>query len=351
VSPRPLLVTDDDAVLDHLLGLVHAAGLEPSVARDAASAAGAWTTAPVVVLDVGLAEAGLAVGLPRRPGLVVVVPDGDARPDVWPLALRLGAEEVACLPDSDAWLRQRVAEAAVGTGRARVVAVTGACGGAGSSTLAVALAVTAVADGLDAVLVDADPWGGGLDLLLGAEGTPGVRWHDLAQTSGRVARGSVVPALPRSDDLPVLAWGRGTPQSVPTEAFDHVVDGVSGGGDLVVVDLGRGSVFTRSAVGRSDTVLLVATARLRAVAAAAQLLAVTGEQHDVRLLVRSEGRHGLDPTDLAEALGLPLAGIVPRDTRRAEDEEFGVAPALARRSGLARLCGSLLRDLDLGRAA
>lgn len=344
MTARPLLVTDDDAALDHLLGLVHAAGAEPSVARGAATVAGDWTAAPLVVLDARLAEGVLAAGLPRRPGLVVVVPDGVTGSEVWPLAVRLGAEEVACLPESDTWLQERVAEAATGPVRASVVTVAGACGGAGASTLAAALATSAVEEGLDTVLVDADPWGGGLDLLVGAEGAPGVRWHDLAETSGRVARGSVVSALPRSDGLPVLSWARGAPQAVPVQAFDRVVDSVSRGGDLVVVDLGRGSPFTVPAVQRADTVLLVATARLRAVAGAGQLLAAAADAPDVRLLVRGHGRHGLDPADVAEALGLPLAGLVPRDSRRAEEEEYGLPPGLARRSGLGRLCRALLRD-------
>jgi Flp pilus assembly CpaE family ATPase len=149
----------------------------------------------------------------------------------------------------------------------------------------------------------------------------------------------------------VLAWGRGAPRSVSPAAFDSVVEGVARGGDLVVIDLGRGSPFSAEALGRADTVLVVAPSRLRAVAAGAQLLALTREGQDVRLLVRADGRGGLDPLDLSDALGLPLGGIVPRDSRREEDEEYGVAPGLTGRGGLARLCRALLRGVPSSRAA
>ena len=80
--------------------------------------------------------------------------------------------------------------------RGEVVAVIGGCGGAGASLFAVALAQAAT----DALLVDLDPWGGGIDLLVGGEATPGLRWPDLALQGGRLnwsvgARGAA--ATPR----------------------------------------------------------------------------------------------------------------------------------------------------------
>ena len=49
--------------------------------------------------------------------------------------------------------------------RGAVIAVIGGRGGAGASVFATALAHSAT----EALLVDLDPWGGGIDLLLGAE--------------------------------------------------------------------------------------------------------------------------------------------------------------------------------------
>ena len=58
---------------------------------------------------------------------------------------------------------------------AQVIVVVGARGGAGASSLAVALAQSSAQEGKRTVLLDADELGGGIDLVLGAEGHRGVR--------------------------------------------------------------------------------------------------------------------------------------------------------------------------------
>lgn len=361
---RPLLVTDDEWLLDHLLGVTARLGLDPDVAPDPEGARARWSVASAVLVDARFAGRCAGAGLSHRSGIVVVQPDagGELGSDGWRAALRLGAQEVVRLPEADLWLGQWLQEQAVdpelpGVG-SRVVTVAGTPGGAGASTLAGALAGVAHRQGLDTVLVDADPWGGGIDLLLGAESAPGIRWRDLADTAGRLARGSVVPALPTSDGLPVLAWDRAEPAELDPDVYRAVLSAVRRGGDLVVVDLGRASPFTEATLGLTDELWLVALPRLRAVAAAGRLLAglagvahlqspARGEPALVpRLVVRSDGRDQLDPLDLAEALGARFVGAVPRERRRAEDEELGVPPALASHGGLARFCRQLLAGPD-----
>ena len=75
------------------------------------------------------------------------------------------------------------AEAARDDGRrGAVIAVIGGRGGAGASVFATALAQSAP----DALLIDADPWSGGIDLVLGTESETGLRWPDLALQGGRL---------------------------------------------------------------------------------------------------------------------------------------------------------------------
>src|SRR5437764_410659 len=79
----------------------------------------------------------------------------------WAAAVELGAERVADLPDDEAWLLARVAgavRAPVEDGRLAVVG--GSCGGAGASTVAAALALTAATAADGVLLVDADPVAG-----------------------------------------------------------------------------------------------------------------------------------------------------------------------------------------------
>ena len=82
----------------------------------------------------------------------------------------------------------------------------GRSGGAGASTLAAALAQHARDAGSRAVLVDLDPLGGGLDLMLGAETATGARWDELAGITGRVDDRVLLDALPSADGLPLLSW-------------------------------------------------------------------------------------------------------------------------------------------------
>lgn len=101
--------------------------------------------------------------------------------------------------------------------------------------LAVALAQAAAA----ALLVDLDPWGGGLDLLVGGENTPGLRWPDLALQGGRLTWSAVREALPRHRGVSLLSGTRRgwEPDAGPVHA---VVDAGKRGGVTVVCDLPGG---------------------------------------------------------------------------------------------------------------
>ena len=75
-----------------------------------------------------------------------------------------------------------------------IVGVTGARGGAGASILASMLALTAARQGLRPLLVDGDPLGGGLDLMLGLEQADGLRCSGLAGRPSLTREAAVTPA-------------------------------------------------------------------------------------------------------------------------------------------------------------
>ena len=60
----------------------------------------------------------------------------------------------------------------------------------------------------EALLVDVDPWGGGIDLALGGEADAGLRWPDLAVQGGRLDYAALRDALPARDGVTVLSAGR-----------------------------------------------------------------------------------------------------------------------------------------------
>jgi secretion/DNA translocation related CpaE-like protein len=213
--------------------------------------------------------------------------------------------------------------------------------------LAAGLAVTAARQGLRPLLVDADPLGGGLDLVVGHEGSAGLRWPDLAGTAGRVNPPALFDALPRVGQLWLLSWDRGDVLNVPPDAVDAAIDAGRRGSDLVVIDLPRRpDEAALHALQAADAVYMVVPAEVRACAAAARVLTMV-RQHtaDLRCVVRGPAPAGLRSRDLAAALGLPLAGVLRPDPGLAAALDRGEAPAGNGRGHLAELCRRLLSDL------
>lgn len=356
--PRPLILTTDQQLLDELLRLAVAAGVDAEVAADPGAVRRSWRGAPLVLVGSDRAAEVARRDLPRRAGTILVGRDPDDG-GVWQQALLIGAEQVAILPDCEGWLAERLADAAEGPRAAgRTVCVIGGRGGAGASTLATALAVTAANRGLPTTLIDGDPLGGGLDFLLGEEHADGFRWPDLAEVRGRVTAAALRRALPAFGPLSLLSWDRGKVLRVPPEAMRVALAAGRRGSELVVVDLPRqhpdlGSPhWCEPALVAGGPVLVVVPADVRSVAAAARVVAAL-EEHatDLRVVVRGPSPADLSPQMIAASLGLPLAGSLRPEPKRASRQERGEPPALQHRSPLAAFCGRFLDSLMLGAAA
>ncbi|MEV7418712.1 septum site-determining protein Ssd [Streptomyces sp. NPDC089919] len=341
----PLIVTEDPELLDDLLRLCAAAGAEARVHHSVPEQSGgppggfgaglaAWESAPLVL--VGDDAAARVRGAPRRGGLVLVG-RGPDDPLLWQAGVELGAERVLRLPESEAWLVDRIADGAEGGGRpALAVGVIGGRGGAGASTLACALAVGAARAGERAMLIDADPLGGGLDVLLGGEHAEGLRWPDFAGSRGRVGGGALADSLPELHALRVLSWDRGEPVVVPPAAMRSVLAAARRRGGAVVVDLPRRlDEGVAEVLAQLDLTLLVVPAEVRAVAAASRVAAAArGMARDLRIVVRGPCPPGLDAEAVAGLLGLPLAGELPVEAGL--EAEGAQPPGVRARGPLAR---------------
>lgn len=344
-----LFIGTDEALAAACRTVAAAAGVGLDVREAAPADDGLWSVAPLV-----LVSAGCPVEAPRRPGVVVVAraPVGDS---VWQDAVDLGAEHVAVLPDAEGWLAQRMVEA-VETRRAqgRVVGVVAGCGGAGASVLACGLARCSARAGVECVLVDADPLGGGIDLALGAEELAGMRWDDLSSVRGRLQPGMLAGLLPQVDGVRVLSFARHADQAtdVPPDAMRAVLTSARAQAEVVIVDLPRqfgpqDGDAAAVARGVCDVVFLVVPAHVRAAAAGVAVLArLNASVGDVRLVVRRI-RGGLDPRAVADALAAPLAAVLPSDAAVAAALDRGEPADLNSRGPLSRTCSALLDDLQL----
>ena len=349
---RGLVMMSDPELLDGVLRLAAAAGCELHRVLDAAQARPHWVSSPLVLLDAPAAQHCGAAGLIRRGG-VVVAARGTPPSDVWRHAVAVGAEHVVSLPDAEAWLVATLTEASEGRHRGGgVLAVVGGRGGAGASVFAVAVAVTAVRDGDRVLLVDCDPLGGGLDLVLGAEDLGGLRWPDIGVGGGRVPATALHAALPAPPvgrqgrgELGVLSCGRSAHGPTPA-AVTSVLDAGRRGGDTVVCDLPRYPTDAAvAALAAADLTLLVVPADVRSSAAAARVAEVLAEHGGaVRLVVRGPSPGGVEAEEIARALGLPLLVAMRPEPGIAQSLERGSAPGRPR-GPLARAARSALAEL------
>jgi secretion/DNA translocation related CpaE-like protein len=266
----------------------------------------AWAAASAVLLDREGASRCATLAMTRRARVFVI---GREQPSAaeWPIMIAVGAQRILTLPAEEADLVAILADAAeAGRGvqrRGAIVAVVGARGGAGASVFAAAIAHSAT----DPLLVDVDPWGGGLDLMLGSEDSPGLRWPELALQSGRVGWTALRAALPVHHGIAVLSAGRAGGR-VDAAALDAVVDAGSRGGATVVCDLPRRDTpAVETALASADLVVLVASADVRSCASAASIGGwLVAANANVGLVVRGPAPGGLTAADVARAAGLPL---------------------------------------------
>ncbi|WP_329300937.1 septum formation initiator [Streptomyces sp. NBC_00659] len=331
----PLIVTEDVDLLDDLLRLCAAAGARPEVHHGIPERRGSWEAAPLVL--VGDDAAPRVRGAARRRGVVLVGRDQDDS-GVWRRAVEIGADHVLVLPDGEQWLVDRIADVAEGVGRpALTVGVLGGRGGAGASTLACALAVTSAREGKRTLLVDADPLGGGLDVLLGGETAEGLRWPAFAASRGRVGGGALEESLPRLHALRVLSWDRSDAVIVPPQAVRAVLAAARRRGGAVVVDLPRRiDEGVAEILAQLDMGLLVVPADLRSIAAAGRVASAVGMVlRDLRIVVRGPCAPGLDDREVARLLDLPLVGELPSESFPMDG---GPPPGSAAKGPLARFC-------------
>ncbi|GAA4218287.1 septum formation initiator [Actinocatenispora rupis] len=349
---RPLVVTADARLLDELLQLAVASCGEVDVAHDAVAARRHWRSASLVVIGVDAASSCVRAKLPYRSDVVLVarVSDGAESADdpAFQAAGALGADHVVVLPAAAAWLTERFGSA--GTARrdeAPVIGVIGGRGGAGASVLAAGLAISAARVGRRPMLVDADPLGGGVDLLLGWESTAGLRWPELSAARGRVDVAALYGELPRRGELVVVSWDRGDTLDLPVEAMEATLGAGRRGSDLVVVDLPRhlDEPAVRAAQV-ADEVLMVVTADIRGCASAARMAAQIGPHcRALRVVVRGPAPGRLRVADVGQALGLPVAGSLRPEPDLAVALEDGEPPAGSGKGPLAEFCERLVAEL------
>lgn len=320
----PLVVTRDESFAESARRWCAAAGREAETVADVARVRRAWRSAPVVLVDARDLGDLLDVDLPRRDDVVVVAPDPR---HAWRDSLDLGARDVLAGTE-DAAIVGAIVRALDGSGEACAITVVGACGGVGASTLAAATAGVAVRRGLAPVLVDGDPSGGGLDLLVGAEAVDGSRWEDLDGAVGHVGAAELSTALPRRGGVSLVSFGR---SGQPVRGAAPVIAAAMRGFDVVVADVPRHlDGLGRELVARSVLTVVVVPRRLRGVVAARALIERLASWSSSVVLVTRAVPAGIPPATVGRELGLPVLADLGSSRRLGADLEHGLGPLRAR---------------------
>lgn len=267
------------------------------------------------------------------------MPPRRASPDAW----RRTAAQVSRLDSDDASHRMRARKPmtmprvvcpspvssvdgnqSIGTlthaGCRNTVVFSSASGGAGTSVFAAMVAWRLAQRKLQCALVDCDFAAGGIDVLLGIENEPGLRFQTVDIPLGKTEGAALNGELPQWERVGVLAsqpWNGSDPEPWTVSA---VLEALAQANDVVVVDIGAPSALhslpmlrqCRQVVLAELTVLGLARAR-----AARAMMIRQGESRPIMVGVVPRGlsRRGgvVDAHEASEYLHEELAGVVAPD--------------------------------------
>lgn len=242
--------------------------------------------------------------------------------------------------------------------------VVPAVGGAGASITAAASALVLSRE-KPICLVDADALAGGIDLVLGMETEPGLRWQDFSAADGRLdgaALYEALPSCPRSPALKVLTWTRSrTPETAYNHAsaatkFDsadrpgrtdrpddvrHIASTIScliHAGITVIVDCPKQVEYVTTLGALADDTVIILPTSVRAIAAGGHLASVCAQAgFTPSLAVRHQQHRDISVEEVEYALDLPIAGEIEYCKKVAHEIDVG---------GLAGTVGKLTRGLE-----
>jgi len=331
-EPTPTtLISADSRLIDFAQASAAAVGAPLSVVSDPYAIGVQWRSASAVLIGADHIHEIVSRALPSRDH-VYLVGQADAYEDLCRWSVPLGACVIQ-LPDGNKWLSRVIMGHGVDPDCGIVVGVASGTGGAGGSTLCVSLALSAVKQAKSVAIVDCDAMGGGLDLILGAENTPGWRWDKLRNAVGQIA--DITPMLPCVEGITVVSMERTDPVPVPDEALEAVIDCLARTHDCVFVDQGRNGVGTSGAVRRT---VVVANQTVRAVAAT-RVRVKSLNAADCGLVVRKPG--SVNPHDIAQAVDVPLVAALPTVPDLTQMADRGIPPSLGGR--WKKACGEVLQ--------
>lgn len=226
---------------------------------------------------------------------------------LWKAAAATPGARVAVLPQGSAWLGEYLGAMGLQVGAARVTLLAGACGGAGTSSLAALLAANHALQGERTLLVDADQNSTGLWQILRVNEPEGIGWEDLEQSRGALAPGHLAEILPLAQGSAVLSWVREPHSFTPNEALlMEVLSAARRIYQHIIIDVGRAHGIFPGLLTISDDHLLVMPIRTACAKSMGRLPEVAWS-----IVLTGKLRSGIDTRALAASHAMELGGYLP----------------------------------------
>ncbi|MEV0668220.1 AAA family ATPase [Actinomadura luteofluorescens] len=352
------------------------------VAVEATSNHLAGTVATTPNLDVVLVHQGLGPLPPldlirdlviRQPQLAVILIADDATAEMLAAAMAAGARGVISNEPTLSELQNRVQQASEWSrsmrrhftsaeipgrpGRmARLVTLTGAKGGVGTTTLAIHLAIAAASAGRTVCLVDMDLQNGDIPGYLDVQHRHSLA--DLAAAAGDLDGGVVAEALfvhPSGPHLLLAPANGEDAEEISARAVRQILTVIRSRYDVVIVDGGTHLADANAmAVELADEAVIVTTPDVPALRSARRLaqmyarLAIRKEDEVSVLLTRQDRRNEIQPELARKMVGSPLRGVtVPSVFRALEEAANTGSPGAVKNADFRKAIGRAAMDLGL----
>lgn len=316
-----------------------------------------WCGSDVVVIEAGAASSlarfvdKTSRKMPRpRQCVIAGVPGGV---DPWSVMKDIpgdwGTPDVVLLPQGRTWLADRISAATSHATSFARIGFVGACGGVGTTSIAIWTALRMKDDGLAPIVIDAAPGSVALDACMSADPVSGVRWGELQRLPSVPDGARILASLPSPHGIPVLAEGLETTSHSEQQDWHRyrVVNSLASQAPLVI-DCGTGSGLPASrdedlVMTECSCLVVVTPFTLRGMANA-QVLICRWRQR-IPVLVVASGPRWCDVSgrEAAQFMGVEsLAAVIPHLSSAAEAYEAGQVLELAYRRPLRRPIADLV---------